>query len=77
MPVRTAADTCAEAVAYVNRGAVLPYLDSTARPKGPFTNTQGRRGLVVQTGYYRVARPNGGAPAYINRATVVIQLPPP
>jgi hypothetical protein len=76
VPVRAAPDPSAPAVAYVNRGAVLPYLDSTARPRGPFTNAQGRR-LVVQTGYYRVARPNGGAPAYINRATVVIQLPPP
>ena len=76
VPVRAAADAGAEALAYVNHGAILPYLDSTARPQGPFTNAQGRR-LVVQTGYYRVARPDGGAPAYINRATVVIQLPPP
>ncbi len=76
VPVRTAPDPQAPAVAWVDRGAILPYLDSTARPPGPVTNAQGRQ-LAVATGYYRVARPGGGAPAYINRATVVIQLPGP
>jgi N-acetylmuramoyl-L-alanine amidase len=74
VPLRAAPN--APAVAWVNRGTVLPYLDSTTRPRGPFTNTGGRR-LAVQTGYYRVGRPGGGPPVYINRATVVVQLPPP
>jgi N-acetylmuramoyl-L-alanine amidase len=76
VPRRAAPAPNAPAVAWVSRGAILPYLDSTARPRGPFTNTAGRR-LAVQTGYYRVGRPGGGAPVYINRATVVVQLPPP
>jgi N-acetylmuramoyl-L-alanine amidase len=76
VPLRAAPAPDAPAVAWVNRGAILPYLDSTARPRGPFTNTAGRR-LAVQTGYYRVGRPGGGVSVYINRATVVVQLPPP
>lgn|GEM_PF-1924888 len=76
VPVRSAPDPHAPAVAWVDRGTILPYLDSTARPPGPFTNRQGRQ-LAVATGYYRVARPGGGGAAYINRATVVIQLPVP
>ncbi len=76
VPVRAAPNPHAPAVAWVDRRAILPYLDSTARPPGPVTNTQGRQ-LVVAIGYYGVARPVGEAPAYINRATVVIQLPGP
>ncbi|MGI8588347.1 MAG: N-acetylmuramoyl-L-alanine amidase [Chloroflexia bacterium] len=74
VPVRSAPDPSAPAVEWVSRGAILPYLDSTARPTGPFTNEAGRV-LAVQTGYYRVGLPGGGQPGYINHAPVVVQLP--
>ncbi len=76
VPLRAGGDPSEPIVGWVDRGAILPYLDSTARPPGPFTNTQGRK-LAIQTGYYRVAPPGGGPPAYINRALVVVQLPGP
>jgi len=75
-PVRAAPDPGAPVVAWVSRGASLAYLDSTARPRGPFTLAAGRQ-LVTQTGYYRVTPPGGGAPAYINHGPVIVQLPPP
>jgi hypothetical protein len=76
VPIRAAPNPSAAVIAWVNRGDILPYLDSTNRPRGPFTNTAGRR-LAAQTGYYRIGRPGGGPPAYINSATVIVQLPQP
>ena len=76
VPVRAADDPSAAEVAAVNRGAILPYLGSTAIPQGPFTEAQGRR-LVVDTGYYLVAPPGGGAPAYVNHGPSIVQIPPP
>jgi hypothetical protein len=74
--LRASASGSASVLAWANRGDSLIYLDTTARPRGPITGMHGGE-LAVSSGYFRVALPGAGTPAYVNRDSVIVQQPSP
>ena len=74
--LRASASASAPVLAWANRGDSLIYLDSTARPHGPITGMHGGE-LAVSSGFFRVSVPGTGAPAYVNRDSVIVQQPSP